>query len=1046
MIVTDCTKCPLHLSRTRIVNAIIPKGGCDVAVISGAPNRSEDFNGRINVGNPKKKLLEMLRNAGGDLERTAFIPLVRCRGKNDRQPTSEEITACRPYLLADLKEANPQLVVTLGVGPYEALAHEEGSLTARRADVQLPWDDSEMPYPMMGTFAPGTPFREWDKQEVIEGDLDKALTYAATKPHVGLGNYRTILDPVEAADILAELKNSEWVSFDFETESLGMWSDWEILTMQVCGKAGEAYTFPLRGAWARYEEDYYPSWQQEKGTWAFTAPKKGEDPLLFQPRRVLRKDDTKSHSIMKPAFPKGSIVCRYPERHDHEGEHYEAAHTCRGTITNVLGGEPVVYDGPGQMHGKVVPADWVLMRDVLANFLESPVKKFGQNIKFDVHAAIYQLGVRPRNIAFDTMLAYHLIHEEFFANNGLDLDAIRARVLFMPRYNLELKEYVPGKKHSFAEIPNDVLWSYGGADADCEFQLREPLISAIKQDNPDDGMWLLENIALPLQRTLTQIEQRGILINRARLDELSQFYREKIADTKHQLDTMCKERNLTPPAKWTNERQLRAFIFEKHYDWVVKKATLSQDAITTPMRGLGMPKSVGVLSKKTGALSTGKKSITALQAYCRETVVYKANPDRINPTKIWRNPTTAPLSARTMKERAWRGEMVGLIGKLRSCVNQKNLFLDGDDEKKILGAKALLRHIRADGRVHPSYRQTLETARLSAQDPNSQNIANTSEDTEFMDMGIRSMYTVPEGHDWTAVDYSSEEVRVMAYLAEDEELLEKLHTCDTCGEIFLPTEEDPNRPLKMHIHCRENDHLPVDIHRYVASRVYNKPEAEVTKGERLACKRVTFGLAYGQGPTGLADLLGWEVSHAKALIEDYFKTFPKLRKYQDRINALVKRGYDIPNAFGRFRHTNGVIEMKGFTEKELYKAKLAAAQRERLNFTVQSPSAEILSLCTIALGDVWGVEDGQISEAHRVGYELLGFYPSMRLHELGAHIVASNHDALEFESPTENRAEVHAIIEKVMVGLPWVLLKWLLPVDIQVGRFWEEKGDDDESS
>ena len=414
------------------------------------------------------------------------------------------------------------------------------------------------------------------------------------------------------------------------------------------------------------------------------------------------------------------------------------------------------------------------------------------------------------------------------------------------------------------------------------------------------------------------------------------------------------------------------------------------------MVGINFPPFMAWKSKKTGLPSTGKKSFAALRAWCREEFRYqfKVVGQRQDGTDIEKRVITSkPVSARGQKLRARMYEYLDAIEQLKKCIKAKNQFLDGDDSKDVVGAKALLAHIKDDGKVHSSYNQLVETARLSSRNPNLQNITNTAECSdpehkgkrctpgcpgEYRHYSIRSMFTVREGSKWLAADYRSEEVRIMAYLSGDMKLLEATLTCyglkgiGGCGEVFMATEEDPDRPLKMLRHEKETGHVPADVHQWVASQVFGIPYDEVTKEQRRQCKSVTFGIAFGQTEMGLADALGWPVERAAALIVLYFQPFPELAAYQKANQRATMLGVDSVNAFGRKRHTVGPVEMRSFVKDWDWNKIVGALQRERLNYPTQSTAAEIISLDTVALADVWGYLDGENTVAHRLGRALCG--------------------------------------------------------------------------
>lgn len=1058
--------------------------GARLLVLTGLLSKDEARVGVFSSTRSRRKLLQMLKRVGVDAETVAFAPVLPYSIKGDIL-RHDDLTAARTYVADIVKRVQPRVVVALGSAPVQVLAGDDWPIGLHRGDL----NESEfVPCKFIASYAPGycLPKGKWQEQRGMERDLQKAALYAnADREPLALGeNYSVILTLDDARAARDYILSRPSMSFDFETEGFALWNDDEILTLQIATAPGEGFVFPLRGAWKRHETDFYPDWQMQRGEFSFVE----QD---GHPRRVLR-DLTEKHHIIKPAFRGpdgdrlGDVVCQTPERHDRESGHWEKGHICRGYLTDVLSGAPVRYPGPGRQHDIIVPHDYIAMVDIIREILESDVPKIAQNGKFDVHAARYRWDIRVRNFTFDTILAHHLVQEE----KPHDLETLRAHYTWVPRYNLELKSYVPSKRHSFALVPNEILWLYGAADADCEFRLKRPLSAALCKDNPDDGPWLLENVAMPLQRTLTQIEETGILIDRARLNELSEMYRQKIAELTRRLNVLAEAHQLSVLDKWTDRASLSAFLFNKRYELVITKAKhrtcvscrgdgkarrrdhrgiLERDAdgntiatndaclkcngagafdvpaVTRPMRGLGVPRWLAVKTKKGGdgpdaTESTGKKTRKAIIGWCNETHVIDFVVDSKGNGEARR--TKKLLSDRERTRRAWMRDIIETIDKLKVATQAKNLFLDGNDDKQVLGAKALLRYIRHDGRVHPSFNQLIETGRLSATEPNTQNISGNPEDRDYSDefegMGIRSMFTVPPGQQWSAYDYSSEEVRIMAYLSGDRDLQAALMSCETCGENFEPTQAEPDRPFRLKSHFALTGHEPVDIHVFVASRVYHKPKAEITKGERTGVKRVTYGLAYGQGPKGLAEVLGISMSEAKELITFYMKEFPKLEKYQSGIFALTEKGKRVPSATGRLRHNYNLTTMRGFVSDRDYRAVLNAKYRERVNFTIQSPAADFLSIDTIGLADVWGIIDNERSYAHELVKDILGFDAAPALRDLGCLCINSMHDALDWQNPPDYAGALDDIVLTVMEQVPWHMVGWYLPVDGSHGRYWED--------
>jgi uracil-DNA glycosylase family 4 len=1085
--------------RSQTVSPLTPEGWWEsrvnddqprMLVITGWPNKDEMERGRMNEGKVKRKLGQMFARAGVPMGQVAFAPLLCWRPDTDREPTEKEVAECRAHLLDYVDDLNPNVILTMGVPALDG-CHEPLSIYMRRGEV---FKSKVFGKKLVPTFAPGLVLREWDKQKTIEHDLRRAWEQAQTPEFpLGLGDdYFVCITPEEVKGALDYLTDRPIASFDIETEGFNLFEQDEILCVQISSKTGEGFVFPLRGAWARHKKDKYADWQLEHGIWGEGKNEHGQvKRVLFDGESMANheRDKRRKVKVFHPAFPTGSVICQTPDAHNPYSPAYEKQqHICRGTVTNVLRGALEPCTMPGQMLGKEVPHDYNVIAGMLRDWLQGQTKKAAQNGKFDVKGLLYQLGIKVENFVFDTILAYHIIHEEF----PHDLDTIRSFVTWMPRYNEYLKTFVPSKKHSFALVPNEVLWTYGAADADCEFRIIEPLMEWLLEDNPADGQWLFDNIAMPLQRTLTQIEGNGILVNRDRLTQLSQWYREKIDSLRTLLSEMAHDDGFTEPEKWHNDNDLREWMFKADYEHEVRKGTLhtckachgkdwelceecvegkvpGREPEMVACKGINFPTYMAWKSKKTGQPSTGKKSFAALRAWCREEFKYtmRQTGNRRDGTPIMsRFITKTELKPSARAYRARMAEYLDAIEQLKKCIKAKNQFLDGDDEKQVVGAKALLAHIKRDGRVHTTFNQLVETARLSSRDPNMQNQTNSGEcgihqeqgvrcpagcPGEYRHYSIRSMYTVKEGCKWVAADYRSEEVRIMAYLAGDMKLLEATMTCygpkkvGGCGLVFLPTEDDPERPLKMLKHERDEGHVAADVHQWVASQVFGVAYDAVTKEQRRQCKSVTFGIAYGQSEMGLADALGWTVERAAALIKLYFQTFPDLAKYQKKCEGGTFHGMDSINGFGRKRHTFGPVEMKPYVREWDWKKVVNAMSRERLNFPTQSTAAEVISLVTIALGDVWGYETGENTVAHRLGKQLCGgVAPALTLRDLAISIILTVHDALEFECPEEHVERLCGIIEDVMVGIPWKILGWFLPVDISVGRYWDDTHDEDE--
>ncbi|MCP9750116.1 DNA polymerase I [Ferruginibacter sp. HRS2-29] len=214
------------------------------------------------------------------------------------------------------------------------------------------------------------------------------------------------------------------------------------------------------------------------------------------------------------------------------------------------------------------------------------------------------------------------------------------------------------------------------------------------------------------------------------------------------------------------------------------------------------------------------------------------------------------------------------------------------------------------GRVHTSYAQAVAvTGRLSSNNPNLQNIPIRTEKGKE----IRKAF-IPrdENHVLVSADYSQIELRIVAAISADENMCDAFRT----GK---------------------------DIHTATAAKVFNVPEAEVTKEMRYKAKSVNFGIIYGQGAFGLAENLGISRGEAKEIIDNYKKQFPNIQKYMDdTINFCKENGY-VETLMGRKRWLKD-INSANFTVRGF-------AERNAINSPIQGSAADMVKLAMIKIDE-----------------------------------------------------------------------------------------------
>ena len=213
------------------------------------------------------------------------------------------------------------------------------------------------------------------------------------------------------------------------------------------------------------------------------------------------------------------------------------------------------------------------------------------------------------------------------------------------------------------------------------------------------------------------------------------------------------------------------------------------------------------------------------------------------------------------------------------------------------------------GRVHTNYAQAVAvTGRLSSNDPNLQNIpVRTAEGRR-----IREAFIAPPGHVIVSADYSQIELRIMAHISQDENLL----------RAFAEG---------------------VDVHKATASEVFGVPVNDVASEQRRYAKVINFGLIYGMSAHGLAKNLGIERSAAAAYIDRYFQRFAGVKRYMDDTRTMAKAQGYVETVFGRRLWLPEINSGNGPLR--------AAAERAAINAPMQGTAADLIKLAMVAVQD-----------------------------------------------------------------------------------------------
>ncbi|MGB4446004.1 MAG: DNA polymerase I [Dysgonamonadaceae bacterium] len=206
------------------------------------------------------------------------------------------------------------------------------------------------------------------------------------------------------------------------------------------------------------------------------------------------------------------------------------------------------------------------------------------------------------------------------------------------------------------------------------------------------------------------------------------------------------------------------------------------------------------------------------------------------------------------------------------------------------------------GKIHTSFNQTATaTGRLSSSNPNLQNIPIRDERGKE----IRKVFIPDEGCTFLSADYSQIELRIMAHLSKDKNMIEAFNK----GQ---------------------------DIHAATASKIFKIPLEEVTPDMRRKAKTANFGIIYGITPYGLSQRLGISRSDAKKLIEEYFTTFSGVKRYMDESIAKAREQGYVETIFGRKRFLPDINSQNAVVR--------GYAERNAINTPIQGSAADIIKV------------------------------------------------------------------------------------------------------
>jgi len=300
------------------------------------------------------------------------------------------------------------------------------------------------------------------------------------------------------------------------------------------------------------------------------------------------------------------------------------------------------------------------------------------------------------------------------------------------------------------------------------------------------------------------------------------------------------------------------------------------------------------------------------------------------------------------------------LQKLRNKHPVIEKILEQRGLKKLLGtyidAFPLLVNPRT-GKVHTSFNQTVAaTGRLSSTNPNLQNIPIRDERGKEM----RRVFIPDEGCTFLSADYSQIELRIMAHLSEDKNMLEAF-----------------NRGL--------------DIHAATAAKINHIPVEEVTSDMRRKAKTANFGIIYGISVFGLSERLNIPRSEAKTLIDGYFDTYPGVKRYMDESIANAREKGYVETVLGRKRFLADINSKNAVVR--------GYAERNAINAPIQGSAADIIKVAMIRISDRLKKEGLQSKMILQVHDELNFNVPANELERMKKIVVEEMENAYTLRVP-----------------------------------------------
>lgn len=570
--------------------------------------------------------------------------------------------------------------------------------------------------------------------------------------------------------------------------------------------------------------------------------------------------------------------------------------------------------------------NYPMLLHILGNeiFENKEIVKVAWNIKFEM-GWLMKYGIYLLGYSIDGMLAKYVLRE----TRPNDLKSMVAE--YYPEYGgYEKKLEESKRKHgSWAAIPLKDLAEYGSIDSDLTLRLA----NRFERKIIELGFYpLFRNLIMPMNIPLGHAQFKGIPVDKPYLVDLEKHFKEEIQKAETALYGM---RVVKRYNKYRKKSALRKLITTTKREIEELEAQLEEEETLSKQSGLRRQianRNAKVQNYISGVVTTGKERklvedfnfgssdqmidflFTSKRGLGLDVVEYTVDKKTKKKSK---RPSVAEDVILKLKDQDDSGFMQGLLD-LRAL-----------NKSYSTNVKGILERLSSHSTIHTRFHiHGTVTGRLSSSDPNMQNIPRVTTDPR-----IKKMFKAPPGYVILELDYSQAELRVVAELAKETEMIEWFRT---------------GRNIHVAVACKAEDADYDEV--YPITKDKNHPKYDYWTRRKKRAKTINFGILYEQQPPKLAETLNsnlqpgqkpYTIKEAEKFKREWFEMFPKVGKWIDKQHKLAKKQGYIKTLFGRKRRLPDIYS-DSF-------GKFLEAQRQSVNAPIQSIASDFTQFSGILI-------------------------------------------------------------------------------------------------